>query len=202
MRADTVEPSGTRSRTGLVRVGLGLLIGTVAYVLSFSAATTVLLPARIAAAYPGDKVELLAVLTAAAAVVGLVANVAFGALSDLTRSRFGARTPWIVGGAAVTGLLMVPLSRADDVAVLLLWWCLAAASLDATIAALVAILPDRVPVARRATLSAVIGVGILLGSALGAVTGALFLGDTGRGFLVLGGILVSLSVLPCSSRRS
>ena len=47
---------------------------------------------------------------------------------------------------------------------------------------------------RRATISAVIGVGILLGSALGAVTGAVFLDDPERGILVVAVLLVVLAV--------
>ena len=195
MSTDTLEPATTRSRTGMVRVGLGLLIGTVAYIVPFSASSAVLLPARIAATHPDDKVQLLAVLTAAAAVSALIANVAFGALSDLTRTRFGARTPWIVGGAVVTALLMVPVSRSEGFAELLVWWCLAAGALNATVAALVAILPDRVPVSRRATLSAVIGVGLLLGTALGTVAGAVFLDDVERGLQVVGVLFVVLAVV-------
>jgi MFS family permease len=194
VRTEVVEQAPPRARTGMVRVATGLLVGTVGYVLPYSAASTVLLPARIAELYPDDKVQLLAVLTAASAVASLVANVLFGALSDLTRSRFGARTPWIVGGAVVTALLMVPISRAATFGELLLWWCVAAATLNATVAALAAILPDRVPVARRATLSAVIGVGILLGSALGALTGAVFLDDPEHGIQVTAVLLVLLSV--------
>jgi MFS family permease len=193
----TPQAAGTRTkapRTGLVRIGAGLLVGTMAYVLPYSAASTVLLPARIAEQYPDDKVALLAVLTGAAAVVALLANVVFGALSDRTRSRVGARTPWIVGGAVVTALLLIPVSRAGSFGELLFWWCLGAAALNANVAALAAILPDRVPVERRATLSAVIGVGILLGSALGAVTGAVFLTDPERGLLVVAVLLVTLAV--------
>ncbi len=192
--AVALDSAPTGTRTGLVRVGAGLLVGTVGYVAPYSAAATVLLPARIADLHPDDKIALLALLTGAAAVASLVANVLFGALSDLTRTRFGARTPWIVGGAVATALLMVPISRAGTFGELLLWWCLAAATLNATVAALAAILPDRVPVTRRATLSAVIGVGVLIGSALGAVTGAVFLGDPGRGIQVTAVLLVALSV--------
>ena len=194
MTPQVAEGRATVPRTGLVRIGAGLLIGTMAYILPYSAASTVLLPARIAEQYPDDKVALLAVLTGAAAIVALLANVVFGALSDLTRSRFGSRTPWIVGGAVVTALLLIPVSRAGTFPELLVWWCLGAATLNATVAALAAILPDRVPVERRATISAVIGVGILLGSALGAVTGAVFLDDPERGLLVVGVLLVALAV--------
>ena len=194
MTPEVAEGRTTAPRTGLVRIGAGLLIGTMAYVLPYSAASAVLLPARIAEQYPEDKVALLAVLTGAAAVVALLANVVFGALSDITRSRFGARTPWIVGGAVASALLLIPVSRAGSFLELLVWWCLGAAALNATVAALAAILPDRVPVERRATLSAVIGVGILLGSALGAVTGAVFLEDPERGLLVVALLLVTLAL--------
>ena len=206
MSTDVLEPAPPRARTGLVRVAIGLFLGTVGYMLPFSAASTVLLPARIADLSPDHKVGLLAVLTGAAAVAGLVANVVFGALSDVTRTRFGARTPWILGGAVATALLMVPISRAGTFGELLAWWCLAAATLNATLATLSAILPDRVPVARRATLSAVVGVGILLGTALGALTGATFLGDPERGIQVTAVLLVALTgtavlVAPDSDNR-
>ncbi len=194
MHTDVPQDRTTGPRTGTVRVGAALLVGTVGYVVPYTAASTVLMPARIADLHPDDKVQLLAVLTAAAAVVSLVANVVFGSLSDRTRTRFGARTPWIVGGALATALLMVPVSQADGFVELLVWWCLAAGALNATVAALVAILPDRVPVTRRATVSAVIGVGILLGSALGAITGAIFLDDTEQGILVVAGLFVVLAV--------
>jgi MFS family permease len=194
MSTDVRDAAPPRPRTGLVRVAVGLFLGTVGYMLPFSAASTVLLPARIADLDPEHKVGLLAVLTAVAAVAGLVANVVFGALSDRTRTRYGARTPWIVGGAMVTAVLMVPISRAAGFGELLAWWCLAAAALNATLATLSAILPDRVPVARRATVSAVIGVAILLGSALGAVTGAAFLDDTERGIQVSAVLLLVLTV--------
>ena len=194
MSTDVRDTAPPRARTGLVRVAIGLFLGTVGYMLPFSAASTVLLPARIADLDPQSKVGLLAVLTAAAAVAGLIANVVFGALSDRTRTRLGARTPWILGGALVTALLMVPISRAGTFGELLVWWCLAAAALNATLATLSAILPDRVPVARRATVSAVIGVAILLGSALGALTGAAFLDDTELGIQVTAVLLLVLTV--------
>src|SRR5829696_1636036 len=194
MSTEVLEDAPPRPLTGLVRVAIGLFLGTVGYMLPFSAASTVLLPARIADLDPAHKVGLLAVLTAAAAVAGLLANVVFGALSDLTRTRLGARTPWIVGGAVVTALLMVPISRAGTFGELLTWWCLAAAALNATLATLSAVLPDRVPVARRATVSAVIGVAILLGSALGALTGAAFLDDTELGIQVTAVLLLVLTV--------
>jgi MFS family permease len=179
----------------MVRVSLGLLTGTAGYILPFSAASTVLLPARIAEIDPDNKVRLLAILIGAAAVVALVSNVLFGALSDLTRSRLGARTPWILAGSVGTALLMIPVSHAESFGPLLIWWCLAVIPLNATVASVNAILPDRVPLERRATVSAVIGVAILLGTANGAIVGAVFLDNTQLGLQIVGALFVALAVL-------
>ena len=184
----------SRSRVGMVRVGAALLLGTVAYIMPFSAGMSVLVPARIAAIAPDSKIQLLGLLTATAAIVALLANVTFGNLSDHTRTRFGARTPWIIGGAVATAILMIPVSTATSFGALLLWWCLAVAALNATTASVAAILPDRVPHHRRATISALIGIGLLLGTAIGTVVGSLFSQNIGLGFLVAGGLFVVFAI--------
>ncbi len=51
------------ARTGMVRVAVGLLVGTVGYVLPYTAAAGVLLPARLAELHPDQKIQLLALLT-------------------------------------------------------------------------------------------------------------------------------------------
>ena len=178
----------------MVRVGVGLLVGTVAWSAPFTAATAVLLPARIAEIAPDDKLRLLALLTAVAALVALPSNIVLGTLSDRTRTRFGSRTPWIVGGATAVALLMVPLAAADSFAAVLGWWCLVVICLNGPTAALNAVLPDRVPVSRRATISALVGLGILLGAAIGSVLGAVFLTEPARGFQVVGLVSVVLAI--------
>lgn len=193
--ADRVTGSKAAPRTGLVRVGLGLGLGAVAWCLPLAAGSTVLLPARIAATAPDHKVVQLALLHGGGALSAMVATVVAGALSDRTFGRFGARTPWIVGGAVTAALLMVPLSHAASFGATLAWWCLVAVALAGTAAALPAILPDRVPEARRATLSAVLGVGVLVGTAAGAVLGSRFLDDTGKGLRVAGAVAAVLAVL-------
>ncbi|MGP3751128.1 MULTISPECIES: MFS transporter [unclassified Streptomyces] len=186
---------GLPPRTGMVRVGIGLLLGTVAWAMPFATGTAVLLPARIEDIAPDSKVTLLAVLTATAAVVGLVANIVIGALSDRTRSRLGARTPWIIGGGLTTAVFMALLTTSDTFWVLLGWWCLTVVSLNAMTATLIAIVPDRVPTGRRAGVSALVGVGMLLGHALGAVLGSAFLGSPGLGLVVAGIAAAVLGVL-------
>ncbi|MBB2943359.1 MFS family permease [Actinoplanes lutulentus] len=182
--AQTDAPATTR------RLAAALLIGTLGWNIPFSAATQVLLPATIADLAPADKLHLFAVLTATGAVVGLLANIAFGACSDLTRSRWGARTPWVVGGGIGTAAMMLAAPHAGRILTLTLCWCLAITALNATVAALTAVVPDRVPAGRRAGISAVVGLAILLGNAIGVLLGAPFVERHSAGFAVLAAIAV------------
>lgn len=180
------------ARTGMVRIGAAVLLGTVAWASTFAASMSVLLPQRIALLAPDDKVTLLARLTMIIAVLGLLGTVFFGTVSDRTRTRWGSRTPWILAGALGAACFMIGLSRAESFASILLWWGAAIFCLNATTAGLAAIIPDRVPFRRRATISALQGIGILLGHALGTVIASLFLKDTATGTLVMAGMLVVL----------
>ncbi len=182
-----------RSRTGLRRLGVGLLIGAVAWTMPFAAASSVLLPAKIAILDPHDKVGLLAILTIAGSIVALLSNVLFGALSDLTRSRFGSRNPWIFCGGIVAAAFMLLLSTANDIATLILWWCLFSAAMNAVVASVVAVIPDRVPRAKRGSISAIYGAGTLVGVTAGAIVAAQFIATPSTGMVVLA---IVIGVLP------
>src|SRR6478752_7552356 len=101
MTTQAVEFPQSEDQHRVGRVATALLLGTVAYSTPFTAGSAVLLPACIKDIAPDDKVQLLAVITAAAAVAALLSNVVFGALSDRTRSRYGSRTPWVIGGSVI-----------------------------------------------------------------------------------------------------
>src|SRR4051794_3435666 len=53
---------------------------------------------RVRQLAPGNAAEPISWVLMTGAVVALVSNPVFGALSDRTRSRFGRRRPWLVGG--------------------------------------------------------------------------------------------------------
>lgn len=97
------------------------------------------------------------------AVAATVTNPLFGALSDRTRSRLGARHPWIIGGSvfglASMGLLLV----APSIGILLTAWVLVQVSYNALLAGAAGLLADAVPDAER-------------GRASGAFSAAAFLG--------------------------
>ncbi|MFJ6837855.1 MFS transporter [Streptomyces sp. NPDC091209] len=87
------------------------------------ASLIVLLPARLDQLDEAHKVTDFATVTVAGSVVALVANIVFGAFSDRTRSRFGARSPCILAGAVGLGLSLLALGAAPTFPVLLLVWC-------------------------------------------------------------------------------
>ncbi|GIF15178.1 MFS transporter [Actinoplanes teichomyceticus] len=118
------------------------------------------------------KEALLALVTATGAAASLVANPVWGALSD----RMGARRrPILVAGAGlgVAGLLV--LAGAGSTGVMVTGWVLVQAGLNGPLAALAAMIGDRVPERQRGTVGALFGVaqiaGVLLGTALAVVTG-------------------------------
>lgn len=178
----------------MTRLGIALALGGMSWIIPFAAATTVLLPAKIADIDPANKVPLLAAITIAGSIMALLANVIFGALSDLTRSRFGRRIPWLIGGGITAAIFMALLATAQTMVLLIVWWCLYQATQNAIIAALAAILPDRVPNARRGTISAMYGIGVLLGGAIGAVAGARFIAVPSTGFLALAAVVIVLPI--------
>ncbi|NML52621.1 MFS transporter [Streptomyces sp. R302] len=122
-----------------------------------------------------SKESLLAWVTGVGAVVSLVANPLFGALSDRTASRYGRRTPWIVAGTAAGAPALLFLGAADAVWTLFLGWCLVQLTLNAAFAAVTAAVPDRVPRAQRGTVGGWLGaaqlLGVVAGTGLAAAAG-------------------------------
>jgi MFS family permease len=186
---------GTHGRAGWKRLAAALLIGTLGWSIPFNASILVLLPSFVADLEPAHKISLFGLLSATAAVVGLVTNIVWGALSDLTRSRWGSRTPFIVGGGVATSLALLVVPRVSSFVGLLVAFSAAVLFINAINSSLNAIVPDRVPHARRASVSAVIGLGILLGTALGAVIGAPFVDNRVAGYLLFSAIAVVLPLI-------
>ena len=65
------------------------------------------------------------VINAIGSIVALLANVIFGTLSDLTRSRFGRRTPWIIAGGFIAGLSIGSIAFTRSQVAIVVLWCLA-----------------------------------------------------------------------------
>ena len=116
----------------------------------------------------------LALVTGVGALVSMVANPFFGRLSDRTSSRWGMRRPWMVGGLAGGSVGIVAVAFAPNIAVVLLGWCTAQVCFNALLAALAAVMPDRVPVAQRGVVSGLLAVCLPVASVVGTFLVQLF----------------------------
>lgn len=132
-----------------------------------------LLPLQVEGLAPGSKETSLSLVLTLGAFISLISNPLAGAFSDRTGSTLGRRRPWVLWAsiAAVAALLLLPL--APIVGALALGWALAQLTLNASYAAVTAVIPDQVPVGQRGTVSAVVGAAQPLGVMVGAIIVAL-----------------------------
>lgn len=150
---------------------------------------------RIGQIDPEGKASSFALVSALGAVGALIANPVFGALSDRSTSRFGQRRPFIVGGLIIGTLAVVAVEAAPTVPLVAIGWAAAQVAFNAALAATVAVLPERVPVALRGRVSGFMGMTGQVG-----VVGGTFLvqlvGTDGAGMFVWPAFLGVLLVLP------
>ena len=166
------------------RIAVALFIAGILWIGPYIGSIAVLLPAAVEQVAPDQKVQLVGVLGILGAALSLIANIVFGALSDLTRSRFGARTPWVVIGAVATAVGLCGLSTAATPTALILWWGFYMLFLNSIIAPMVAVIADSVPVKYRGTVSAIYGVSLTVGASLSTIIGSRFVGAPGDGLIV------------------
>lgn len=176
------------------RVAIGLFVGGALWIGPYIASIAVLMPALVAEVAPGEKVGLVATMGLLGALLSLLSNIVFGALSDLTRSRFGKRVPWMVAGGIVTGLALWGFSTSTTVVALIVWWCAFMLLLNAIIAPMVAVISDRVTTKYRGTVSAIYGVALTVGATVASITAAMFISNPRQG-LVIFAVAVGLSGL-------
>ena len=146
----------------------------------------------------------LALVTGIGGLLALIGNPLFGRLSDRTSSRLGMRRPWMLAGlvGGCLGILLVAV--APSIPVVLAGWCVAQLFFSALQSALVAVLPDQVPVAQRGMVSGVLGVCLPIASVSGTFLVQLFAGNQVAMFLApcaIGGSLVLLFLVMLEDRR-
>lgn len=91
----------------------------------------------------------LSLVAGTGALLAMLAKPFFGKMSDRTSSRLGMRRPWMVVGLVGGTLGTLVVALAPNIPVVLVGWCIAQLFFNALLAALVAVLPDQVPVAQR-----------------------------------------------------
>jgi MFS family permease len=182
-----VRPSG---RAGFRRLLISLGVASGALSALYAGIGTVLLPQQIEDIDRPHKVAVLGVVSGVGAVFALVFNPIGGALSDRTRSRLGRRAPWLVCAAVALLILVTGLGQLRAVLAILALWCAAQAAANLYQAPLTAVIPDRVPAARRGAAASVTGVASVLGGVAGVGLASQFTGHVSWGYPVLGVLVV------------
>ena len=158
---------------------------------------------RVRQIVPGDAAGPISQVLCAGALVALVSNPIFGALSDRTRSRFGRRKPYLVLGVIAGFGALTLISVAGSVRTIMLGWCLAQLAYNAVLAALVAIIADRIPASQRGTVVGILGVCMPVGQITGTFLVQLFAPDLYLALLVPGSIgLIGVLALALALSRA
>jgi MFS family permease len=114
-----------------------------------------------------DNVVAFGVISAIAGVCALVAFPVSGALSDRTRSRFGRRRPWILGGTVLFSVSLVLLGLQTTMLGIGVFWSLALIGFCVLTAAITATISDQVPVNQRGFVSGWVSAPQAIGTILG-----------------------------------
>ncbi|MCP3818492.1 MFS transporter [Streptomyces sp. A3M-1-3] len=180
-------PSAPRQR-GLM---LLLLVANSSMLAVYMGVGSVLLPTQIASIDPANKVAILGVVGGVSAVFATAFNPIAGALSDRT----GRRNPWILGGALASLAALAFLGNVHTALLVGIGWCLVQATMNVYQAAVTAVVPDRIPAARRGTASALVGLALPIGGTAGVLIGSQTADHLRTGYLILGAIVAGAAVL-------
>ena len=206
---DPSEPTALSGRPASRPVGRGFIaLYTLAYAsscLMLIAPLLVTLALKVNSLVGIDRAPgNLSLVAGIGSLVALVGNPLAGRLSDRTTSPLGMRRPWMVAGWAGGTLGILVVAVAPSIAVVLVGWCLAQLCFNALLAAMVAVLPDRVPTVQRGLVAGVLGICVPVASVSGTYLVDLFSGSQLAMFLVpcaLGGFFILLFVARLDDRR-
>lgn len=175
--------------------GLGVVMGGFFGVQLFvnianGGAANSLVPNLIADLDSANKVAILGIAGAVAAVGGVISQPIWGLLSDRTRSRLGRRVPWIIGGIVGLALVILGLAAVDSVVFVVIFAGLIQVAYSMIAGPLSAIIPDRAPIARRGAFAALGSLGIFVGGLAGVIVASQFVSRLPVGFAVLAVVAV------------
>ncbi|KQQ94219.1 MFS transporter [Leifsonia sp. Leaf325] len=171
------------SATFITLLALGLF-GTY---LAFVTPIAISLAIRVNALAP-DNAEYLGIVLGFGSLAALLTSPLAGQLSDRTRSRWGRRRPWLVGGilAGLIGLAIMAASPA--VLGLGIGWVVAQIGLNSTVNTFGTIQADKLPENQRGKVGAITGFATMVAPVFGAVFGGTVANQPFLLFLVPGAI--------------
>ena len=167
-----------------VRFAIGFVLVSLLWAAPFTMGSGVLLPQIFNSLHGVSAEAALGTMNSIGCVFALVANVVFGALSDMSRFRVGKRTPWIVLGGIIGALGFLLVIQSHTLPMIIFGWCIVQVGINCLIAPAVAVLSDRIPESTRGTYSALYGASQVIGQQLGTIIGSSFMGNIHTGLVV------------------
>ncbi len=161
MRENNAQPSATQSKRFLCLYALAVAGGAVAYIPFL----TILLPAHVSEFAGSAALNVLAIIAFAGAIAASIANVGFGWISDITRSR----RPWIAAGLILSSSILPAMQFTGSASMLIAMIVCWQLCLNMMLAPLTAWAGDCVPDCQKGMLGGLLA----LAPALGALSGTL-----------------------------
>lgn len=183
-----------------VFVGMAVGIGALLWLGPFMGINSVLNPAKLSLIIgSGSQVNnFLALLGTLGAITSTITTIIIGALSDLTRTRWGRRTPWVFVGSVLTAAVMVALgmiNSKEQLTLFIVLWCLLQTFINFVVAPLLAVIADMTAPKHRGLISSVYAAGFIIGQYGGPVVGGFFLSDSNPQWINTGYYVMALAML-------
>jgi MFS family permease len=179
-----IAGAGTRPRVGtryIWFVVLAYLGGTVALIAPLGLS----LALRVQELVP-QNVEILGYVVGAGAAISAISQPLIGMWSDRTRTRFGRRRPFSLGGALVGIAGLATMAAAPDVWVLALGWVITQIGWGSANGSILLSQADRLPEEQRGKVAGLTGFMQMIGAVVGVGLASAFIGSNFLVFLVPG----------------
>ena len=173
----------------------GFLAFAVLSCAAFYMTMSVLVPQRLRDIGIPNSTAVLGSINAAGSIASIFIALFVGALSDRTASRWGRRTPWIFTGAFIYGICFWALSRPQSALLIGITYVMALIGLNMVQAPIYARISDQVEETARATVSAAIGAGGVIGQGIGTLVGSSLIDHMELGFVCAGLCALAAGVL-------
>ncbi|NYE95905.1 MFS family permease [Psychromicrobium silvestre] len=158
-------------------------------------AASALLQAGSSTIAPNDKIGFYATMSTIGAILAVVAIILGGALSDRTRTRFGKRIPWIIGGSVLATLGLFSTGLTTNPVLVIAGFALYQMALNAMLGAIFALTPDYLAQSVLGRASAVSGAGVLLGGILGGIISAIFITVPQQGLMIIPWLILIAAIV-------
>lgn len=178
-----------------VSFALAMFMSPAVWIGPVASARSTLLPQLFSQIDSVNKVWAVGILGMVSSLTAAIANLLFGAFSDVTRSRWGKRKPYIILGTVVTSLSLVAIANIQSIIAIIAVWVVTAAAENAVAASIYAQISDRIAPKWRGTISTFYGVGGTIVPQLFAILAAQFLGDVRVGLYVMAAIALVLMLV-------